>query len=149
MCIRDRFRTQPGITLGTGEGGNAFGDRVFVRGFDARNDVYIDGVRDPGVSSREMFATQQIEILKGPSSTFGGRGTTGGAISLISKQPKAYNITSVETTIGTQDTKRITIDTTKIINDEISVRLNLMGHDGEIAGRDHTYNCLLYTSRCV
>ena len=97
-----------------------------------------------------MFATQQIEILKGPSSTFGGRGTTGGAISLISKQPKAYNVTSVDTTIGTQDTKRITIDTTKIINDEISVRLNLMGHDGEIAGRDHTYNkrfgCLLYTS---
>lgn len=138
--FRDLFRTQPGITLGTGEGGNAFGDRIFVRGFDARNDVYIDGVRDPGVASREVFATQQIEILKGPSSTFGGRGTTGGAISLISKQPKAYDVTSVETTIGTQDTKRVTIDTTKIINDEISVRLNLMGHDGGVAGRDHTYN---------
>jgi catecholate siderophore receptor len=41
-----------GVTLGTGEGGNAFGDRFFVRGFDTRNDVFIDGVRDSGVSVR-------------------------------------------------------------------------------------------------
>src|SRR5439155_1855346 len=32
-----------GVTLGTGEGGNAFGDRFFIRGFDARNDVFLDG----------------------------------------------------------------------------------------------------------
>ena len=35
------------------EGGNAFGDRFFIRGFDARNDVFVDGVRDPGVLVRE------------------------------------------------------------------------------------------------
>ena len=75
--LRDLFRSQPGNTLGTGEGGNAFGDRIFVRGFDARKDVFIDGVRDPGVGSREVFGVQQIEIMRGPSSTFGGRGTTG------------------------------------------------------------------------
>ena len=34
------------MTLGTGEGGNAFGDRFFIRGFDARNDIFIDGIRD-------------------------------------------------------------------------------------------------------
>ena len=55
-----------GVTLGTGEGGNAFGDRFFVRGFDTRNDVFIDGVRDSGVSVRENFFTEQIEILRGP-----------------------------------------------------------------------------------
>jgi len=33
--FRDIIRTQPGVTIGTGEGGNAFGDRVFIRGFDA------------------------------------------------------------------------------------------------------------------
>src|SRR6202453_2634568 len=71
-----------GVTLGTGEGGNAFGDRFFVRGFDTRNDVFIDGVRDSGVSVRENFFTEQIEILRGPGSSFAGRGTTGGAINI-------------------------------------------------------------------
>jgi catecholate siderophore receptor len=138
--FRDLFRSQPGITLGTGEGGNAFGDRIFIRGFDARNDVYIDGVRDPGLSSREMFATQQIEIIKGPSSTFGGRGTTGGAVSAISKKPKAINTTSIEATIGTENTQRLTIDTNRVINDELAFRLNLMEQTGDIAGRDNVYS---------
>ena len=74
------------MTLGTGEGGNAFGDRFFIRGFDARNDVFIDGVRDPGVSVRENFFTEQVEILRGPASSFAGRGTTGGAINIVTKQ---------------------------------------------------------------
>ena len=74
------------MTLGTGEGGNAFGDRFFIRGFDARNDVFIDGVRDAGVSVRENFFTEQVEILRGPGSSFAGRGTTGGAINIVTKQ---------------------------------------------------------------
>ncbi len=52
--LRDVARSTAGITLGTGEGGNAFGDRFFIRGFDARNDVFIDGIRDPAVSIREI-----------------------------------------------------------------------------------------------
>ena len=75
-----------GVTLGTGEGGNAFGDRFFIRGFDARNDVFIDGIRDPGVSVRENFFTEQIEILRGPASSYAGRGTAGGAINIVTKQ---------------------------------------------------------------
>jgi catecholate siderophore receptor len=30
-------RSTAGVTLGTGEGGNAFGDRFFMRGYDAVN----------------------------------------------------------------------------------------------------------------
>ena len=37
--LKEVARTTAGVTLGTGEGGNAFGDRFFIRGFDARNDV--------------------------------------------------------------------------------------------------------------
>ncbi len=84
--LKDVARTTAGVTLGTGEGGNAFGDRFFIRGFDARNDVFVDGIRDPAVSVRENFFTEQIEILKGPSSTIDGRGTTGGALNIVTKQ---------------------------------------------------------------
>ncbi len=51
--LREVGRSTAGVTLGSGEGGNAFGDRFFIRGFDARNDVFIDGIRDPAVSIRE------------------------------------------------------------------------------------------------
>lgn len=138
--FRDIFRTQPGITLGTGEGGNAFGDRVFIRGFDARNDVYVDGVRDPGVGSREIFATDQIEIMKGPSSSFGGRGTTGGAISLVSKQARTSNAGDIEVGLGSQDTRRVTADFNRVLTDKLTVRLNVMDTTGGVAGRDHVYN---------
>lgn len=138
--FRDLMRTQPGVTLGTGEGGNAFGDRIFIRGFDARNDVYVDGVRDPGVGSRETFAVEQIEILKGPSSAFGGRGATGGAVSLVSKQAQRADFGDAEVTLGTDETRRVTLDVNRRLTDTLDVRINAMVHESGVAGRDHVHN---------
>ena len=53
--LREILRAQPGITLGTGENGNAFGDRYIIRGQEARSDVFVDGLRDPGMTVRESF----------------------------------------------------------------------------------------------
>lgn len=138
--IRDLVRTQPGVTLGTGEGGNAFGDRIFIRGFDARNDVYIDGLRDPGVTSREIFAIEQIEIIKGPSSTFGGRGTTGGAVSLISKAPGKSDFALLEAAGGSDATRRFTADVNRKLSETVQLRVNGLFHDGDTAGRDTVFN---------
>ena len=84
--LREILDAQPGITLGTGENGNAFGDRYIIRGQEARSDVFVDGLRDPGMTMRESFAVEQVEISKGPNSSFAGRGTVGGAINSITKQ---------------------------------------------------------------
>lgn len=84
--LKQILNAQPGITLGTGENGNAFGDRYIIRGQEARSDVFVDGLRDPGMSTRESFAIEQLEISKGPNSSFAGRGTAGGAINAITKQ---------------------------------------------------------------
>ncbi len=140
QSFRDLVRTQPGVTLGTGEGGNAFGDRIFIRGFDARNDVYIDGLRDPGVTSREIFAVEQIEVVKGPSSTFGGRGTTGGAVSLVSKAPQKSNFAVVEAIGGTDATRRFTADVNRRLSDTVQLRVNGLFHDANVAGRDVTWS---------
>ncbi|MDB5962246.1 MAG: TonB-dependent siderophore receptor, partial [Massilia sp.] len=64
--LKQILAAQPGITLGTGENGNAFGDRYIIRGQEARCDVFVDGLRDPGMSTRECFAVEQLEISKGP-----------------------------------------------------------------------------------
>lgn len=136
--FRDLARTTPGVTLGTGEGGNAFGDRIFIRGFEARNDIYIDGMRDPGVSSREVFAIEQVEIVKGPSSAFMGRGTTGGSVGIQSKRAQFGNdFTVAEGTIGTDNFYRATVDANYQVGETLAVRLNGLYHSADTPGRDY------------
>src|SRR6201999_204318 len=125
--LREIGRTTAGVTLGSGEGGNAFGDRFFIRGFDARNDIFVDGVRDPAVSIRENFFTEQVEILRGPASSFAGRGTTGGAINIVTKQATDTNFYNVEGTLGTDMTRRVTVDANQVISPTFSIRADAMG----------------------
>ncbi|MCB2080955.1 MAG: TonB-dependent receptor plug domain-containing protein, partial [Novosphingobium sp.] len=54
--LRDVLDNQPGVTVGTGENGNAFGDRYIIRGEEVRSDIFVDGLRDPGMTTRESFA---------------------------------------------------------------------------------------------
>lgn len=138
--LRDLARTTPGVTLGTGEGGNPFGDRLFIRGFDARNDAYINGIRDSGVPIRESFNTEQVEVLKGPSATIGGRGTTGGAVNVITKQAQDKNFAVGTTTVGTDKTTRGTLDTNYALSPEFSLRVNGMWQNAGVAGRDEVYD---------
>lgn len=133
--LADVMRAQPGITLGTGEGGNAFGDRFIIRGFEARNDVFVDGVRDPGVTTRETFAVEQVEIAKGPNASFAGRGTTGGAINNVTKKAGASNFTDVDVGLGTDAKKRVTVDNNTVLTDELALRSNLMYGERNLPAR--------------
>ena len=127
-----------GVTLGTGEGGNAFGDRFFIRGFDARNDIFLDGMRDAGVSVRENFFTEQVEILRGPGSSFAGRGTTGGAINIVTKQATAEkSFYNMDTTFGTDHTKRVVLDVNQVISPTLAIRAGGLFQDAGVAGRDY------------
>ena len=127
-----------GVTLGTGEGGNAFGDRFFIRGFDARNDVFLDGIRDAGVSVRENFFTEQVEILRGPGSSFAGRGVTGGAINIVTKQATTEkSFYNMDTTFGTDHTKRVVLDVNQVISPTLAIRAGGLFQDAGVAGRDY------------
>jgi catecholate siderophore receptor len=134
--LREIGRSTAGVTLGSGEGGNAFGDRFFIRGFDARNDIFLDGIRDPAVSIRENFFTEQVEILRGPASTYAGRGTAGGAINIVTKQAGDQNFYNADTEFGTDRTKRFTLDVNQVINPTLSVRMGGLAQDAGVAGRN-------------
>jgi len=137
--LREVLRSTAGITLGSGEGGNAFGDRFFIRGFDARNDVFVDGVRDAGVSIRENFDDEQVEILRGPASSFAGRGTSGGALNIVTKEARSTNFYHFGVQGGFGDsTRRGTVDINKKISPVLDVRLNGMVQYADVAGRDFT-----------
>jgi catecholate siderophore receptor len=135
--LREVGRSTAGVTLGSGEGGNAFGDRFFIRGFDARSDVFIDGIRDPSVSIRENFFTEQVEILRGPASSYAGRGTAGGAINIVTKQAGDRNFYNAETTFGTDQTKRVTLDVNQVLSPTVSMRAGGLFQDADVAGRNH------------
>lgn len=125
--LKDILAAQPGITLGTGENGNAFGDRYVIRGHEARSDVFVDGLRDPGMTTRESFAVEQIEITKGPSSTFAGRGSTGGAVNSITKQASTdYSFNKVGAGLGTDNYRRVTLDSNQPVSDTTAVRVNVL-----------------------
>ncbi|PZO90068.1 MAG: TonB-dependent receptor [Sphingomonas sanxanigenens] len=132
----EALRTVPGITFGAGEGGNPLGDRPFIRGSDSQASTYIDGVRDVGAQSREVFAVEQIEVVKGADSAMGGRGNAGGSLNLVTKTPKPDRFIAVSGTGGTDDYKRVTVDINQPLNDFVGFRLNGMWHDQDVAGRD-------------
>ena len=125
--LRDILDAQPGITVGTGENGNAFGDRYIIRGQEARSDVFVDGLRDPGMTTRESFAIEQLEISKGPDSTFAGRGSAGGQINAITKQANpAFNFATISTAYGTDDHTRVTVDANQSFGEGFALRANVL-----------------------
>lgn len=134
---REALRNVPGISLGAGEAG-AQGDNLTLRGFSARNDFYLDGMRDFGSYYRDPFFLESIEVLKGPASVAFGRGSTGGVINQVSKQPGLAPITAGSVTFGTDGTKRITADINRAIDSipGAAVRLNIMADENGVASRN-------------
>lgn len=135
--LRAIVGAQPGITLGTGENGNAFGDRYVIRGQEARSDVFIDSLRDPGMSIRESFAVEQVEITKGPNSTFAGRGSSGGTINSISKLASSdYQFNRVDAALGSDEHRRLTLDSNLPLGSRAALRTNLLHGYEEVPDRD-------------
>lgn len=134
---REALRNVPGISLGAGEAG-AQGDNLTLRGFSARNDFYLDGMRDFGSYYRDPFDLESIEVLKGPASVAFGRGSTGGVINQVSKVPGLAPITAGSVTVGTDGTRRITTDVGRAVPGlpGTAVRLNLMADENGVAGRN-------------
>lgn len=126
--FQDALRNVPGITIGGAEGGQ-IGNNINLRGFTARTDIYLDGFRDPGQYYRDTFDLSAIEVLKGPSSMLFGRGSTGGVINQVSKEPELKSFGEVSATVGTDDRYRTSADFNQQISDTAAMRLNVYGQD--------------------
>lgn len=134
--LEQALRNVPGITTQIGEGGQMNGDQFFIRGFAAKDDIYTDGLRDFGVFTRDSFNYGSVEVLKGPSSTLLGRGTTGGGINTSSKTPYLDNGGSVTLAGGSADYRRATADWNQELGGGMAVRVNAMVHHQGVEGRD-------------
>ncbi len=140
VTLVDALRTVPGITFGAGEGGNPLGDRPFLRGADTQSSTFVDGVRDTGAQSREVFNVEGVEVIKGASGVYTGRGGAGGGIYINNKTPKLDNFIAGSLGVGSAEYGRATIDGNYQLSDTAAVRLNALYHDAHVAGRDEVYN---------
>lgn len=137
LTLRDVLQTVPGITFGAGEGGFGYGDRIILRGQDAKNDVTIDGVRSSAFLNRnETYNIEQIEVTNGANSVYSGGGSVAGTINLVTKKPLADDQSVISAGIGTDDYYRGTVDANLRLNELIAVRLNAVYHNQDVPGRD-------------
>ncbi|MGH7025182.1 MAG: TonB-dependent receptor [Caulobacteraceae bacterium] len=137
--LEDALKNVPGVTLNAGEGA-ARGDTVNIRGFSAFNDFFLDGIRDAAVYNRDSFNLASIEVVKGPSATLFGRGSTGGAINQVSKAPglDPFAITTLD--LGTNDEARDTTDIDVPLGPSAAFRFNAMGEYSKLADRRDVTN---------
>ncbi|TJY56602.1 catecholate siderophore receptor Fiu [Sinimarinibacterium sp. CAU 1509] len=142
--LTEALRNSPAVgTFYAGENGNtATGDAVYMRGFDTSSSIFVDGVRDLGSISRDVFNIDQIEVEKGPAGTDNGRSAPTGAINLVSKQALLGNAVSGSVSIGTDGQQRATADLNQTLGDLAgsALRLNVLWQDSEVPGRDHVEN---------
>jgi catecholate siderophore receptor len=135
--MEEALRTVPGITFSAGEGGQQ-GDSPIIRGFTARGDIFRDGLRDPGWYTRDLFSADRVEVYKGPSAFAFGRGSTGGAINIVSKLPNGVpyvDSTFTGTSVGGY---RVDLDASGR-KDNISGRIAAMYQDYPTPDRDHVF----------
>ncbi len=137
--LLNTLRNVPGISLAAGEGGSQ-GDSLTIRGFTARNDIFLDGIRDFGSYYRDGFNYEQVDVLEGPAGVEFGRGATGGVVNQESKVPQSKEFVNVQAQFGTDLTRRITADINQPVEDKLggtSFRANIMAVESGVAGRPY------------
>ncbi len=111
-------------------------DSLRIRGFDASNDFYLDGIRDDSQYVRDLHNIERIEVLKGPAAVLYGRGSQGGIINRVSKMPQFGRQSSIQAQGGSEDLRSLYADLSTDPSDTISLRLN-MGNEDKNSFRDH------------
>lgn len=131
--LKSALENVVGITFEAGEGGRV-GDNIRLRGFSAAGDMYQDGMRDIAQYNRDTYNVERVEVLRGAASMLFGRGSTGGIINQVSKQPRLITEHEVNATIGTSNYQRYQGDFNFKLADDAALRINAMATDSDGRG---------------
>jgi len=133
--MAEALRNVSGVsTFGAGEGGGGnitTNDKLTIRGFSANESIYIDGIRDLSSYSRDLFNYDQIEITKGANSSIAGKGTSGGAVNLVTKRAStdaAFN--KAQVSVDQAQTMRASVDSNMVFGQDTALRINAVLSDG-------------------
>ena len=128
QSVSEGVRYVPGVTAIQGEGNR---DAIVFRGNATTGDFFVDGTRDDVQTYRDLYNTDRIEVLKGPSGMIFGRGGAGGVVNRVSKEAGWDPISQITASYGAYDQKRISTDFGQAINNEIAFRINALYENSE------------------
>ena len=128
--FREVLRTTAGVTFLAGETGE---EDVRLRGFSLgqAGDIYNDGMKDAPLLERDTFNNDRVEVLKGSASMLFGKGSTGGVVNQVSKQPFLMNQHEASMTLGSGNEKRVAGDFNWQTGQDSAFRLNVMAQDAK------------------
>ena len=123
--LKDVLHNTAGVTFQAAEGGE---EDIRLRGFSlaTTGDIFVDGLRDPAFYERDTFNSDRIELLRGSASMLFGRGSTGGAVNQVSKQPRAIDEGELSTTLGSHNYRRVTGDFNLQTGENAALRITAM-----------------------
>lgn len=121
QSLTDVTRYVPGVAIHQGEGNR---DELVIRGVDSSANFYVNGFRDDVQYFRDLYNTQSIEVLKGPSALTFGRGAGGGLVIRTLKEADGQRIYEATMQTGSYSNKRVSLDAGQAVNENVAVRLN-------------------------
>lgn len=132
--LEQATRYTAGIISGSYGGDDRF-DWLTLRGFTPTE--YLDGLRLPTAAVAEaqsrldVYALQQIEILKGPASALYGQAPPGGIVNMVSKRPSADASGEAQLQVGTFAQRQMEFDSTGPVesSDRVLYRLTALMRD--------------------
>ncbi len=139
--LTEVLKNTPGISFNAGENGFGTSSNNFsMRGFDTSGNIFIDGSRDSGSYTRDVFNIEQVEVVKGPAAD-NGRGGAGGYVNMVTKTPSLRNAYGAEASLGFDEydselRKRAAVDLNQALGQQTALRLNMMLEDSGVAGRE-------------
>ncbi len=125
--VNEALRYVPGVTPESRPTVTIF-DQYTIRGFESYRNYY-DGLplQYNGlwnlVPQVDAFATESVEVLKGPTSVLYGSAPPGGMVNQTAKQPRSQQETVLRARIGTNALRELAIDSTGPLAQDVDYRL--------------------------
>ena len=128
--FREVLKATSGITFLAGETGE---EDVRLRGFSLTQsgDIYVDGLRDVPMTERDTFNLDRAEVLKGSASMLFGKGSTGGVVNQVNKQPFLMDQHEASLTLGSGQLRRLTGDFNLQTGESAALRINALAHQAD------------------
>lgn len=107
-------------------------DEPFMRGFSARSSQYVNGLRQGrffGAVGQEVYGLQQIEVLRGPSSSLYGAGSPLGIINMVQKRAQSGNFGEAGIGYDSNNSSKLFFDVNRSDDDTLAFRVTGIGRD--------------------
>jgi catecholate siderophore receptor len=130
--LTDVTRYIPGVAVHQGEGNR---DELVIRGVDSSANFFVNGFRDDVQYFRDLYNTQSIEVLRGPSALTFGRGAGGGLLNRTLKEADGTRVYDTTVQTGSYGDRRVSLDAGQAVNENVAARLNAF-YEGSDAFRD-------------